>query len=153
MDLITRFIFLRIALGGHHHACRRLFGKLHFTLRQRTLAAGAHHGKQVAFHKRKHHLGFRVAEAAVILNHLGAFWRKHQPKVQAALKRTPLLIHRLYRRQKDGAHTLGGNFLGIIRVRCNRAHAAGIQALIAVQGALMIHRGNHRLYRFAVGKG
>ena len=69
---IARLIMLGISAGCQHHAAGRAGGELHFRLRQRSLHGACHNGQQVAFQQGQHHLGLRVAEAAVVLDDLGA---------------------------------------------------------------------------------
>src|SRR5699024_4243052 len=69
--------------------------------------------EQVAGHQGQHHLGFRVAKAAVVLDHLGPVLGEHQPKVQASLKGAALLGHGPDGGQEDLLHAPLGDLRGI----------------------------------------
>ena len=98
-----------------------------------------HYVKQIAFKKRQNNLRFGVAEPAVVLDYLRAAFCQHQSEIQASRKASSLFIHRLYRRNKNLFHASVCHLFGIVRIRRNGAHSAGIKTLIAVQSTFVIH--------------
>ena len=145
-------ILLGVALGREHDAAGGTGRKFHARVRERTVRRRLHDGEQVAFEQRQHRLRFGVAEAAVVLHDLRAALGEHQPEVEAAAEGAAFRLHRADRRQEDILHALRRNLLCIIRVRRDRAHAAGVGAFVAVERALVVHGGDHRHERFAVGE-
>ena len=128
-----------IALGRHDHADHRL--GLEGRRRQaRHVAARAPQqiGHDVAGEPHHQHLAFRVAEAGVELDHLGAFVGRHQSGVEHAAIGGALLGH-----VADGR--LDDQFVGLpYQIGCEDgrgrigAHAAGVRPQIAVEGALVV---------------
>ena len=108
--------------------------------------------QQVAFQQRQHHLRFGVAEAAVILDDLGAVRGEHETEVQTALEGAALGVHGADGRQEDLFHALRSHLRGVVGVGSNGAHATGVQAGVVVVGALMVHAGDHGLDHLAVRK-
>ncbi len=152
-DLKALLIGGGVALGGIDHAAGMLIRKLYLRAAQGSAGNGLHNGKQVAFQQREHHLGFRIAKAAVILNDLGSIGSEHQAEVQAALEGAPLRIHGLNGRKENLLHAHLGHSIRIIRVGSNGAHAAGIQAGIPVPCPLVVHGRNHGHNTVTIGKG
>ena len=146
-------VLLGVAIGGQDDAAGGFIGELHFRLGQGPLCGGPHHGEQVAFQKGQHHLGLRVAEAAVVFDHLGALGGQHQAEVQAAPEGPALGLHSPDGGQEDFLHAPGGDGLGVIGVGSHGAHAAGVQPLIVISGPLVVHGGHHGHHGLPVGKG
>lgn len=53
------------------------------------------------FHPWEHHLGLRITEAGVVLQHLGAIFSEHQTKENDPLKFSALRSHGIHRRLID----------------------------------------------------
>ena len=64
----------------------------------------------------RHHLGLRVAKAAVVLDDLGAVGGQHQAKVKAALKGAALGLHGGHGRQENLLHAAVGHGLSLIHI-------------------------------------
>ena len=75
-----------------------------------------------------------------------------QAEVQAALEGAALGVHGMDGGQEDLFHALGGDLRGVVGVRGNGAHAAGVQAGVVVVGTLVVHGRHHGLDHLAVGK-
>ena len=125
-DGLTLLVSHRVAAGSQNDAGGSAVRELDLLVFQRAVGAGLHHGQQVAFQQGQYYLGFGVAKAAVVFNHLGAVRGQHQAKVQAALKGATLCLHGGNRRQENLLHALGGNGGGVAGVGGNGAHAAGV---------------------------
>ena len=83
----------------------------------------------------------------------GPSWCQHQAKVQAAAERAaPRRAWRWIVGRKIFSMHSCRDLVGIERVRRDRAHAAGVKTLVAVERALVVHGGDHRHERLAVGK-
>ena len=121
-------------------------------LEESSPALFAHDVQQVALQQGQHHLGLGVSEAAVVLDDLGAVRGEHQAEVQAALEGAALGVHGPDGGQEDLFHALGGDLRGVVGVRGNGAHAAGVQAGVVVVGTLVVHAGHHGLDHLAVRK-
>ena len=76
-----------------------------------------------------------------------------RPEVEAALEGAPLGVHRLHRRQEDFPHAALGYVRRVEGVGGDGAHAAGVEAGVAVVGALVVHGRNHGNHGLAVGEG
>ena len=116
------------------------------------MGGGLHHSQQVALQKRQHHLGLRVSETAVVLNDLRAVGRKHQPEIQTAFEGPALRVHGRNGGFENRLHAHLCDLRRIIGVGRDGAHAAGVQAPVAVQRALVVHAGHHGHDGFSVGK-
>ena len=152
-DLIALLIAQRIAFRGQHHTAGVGIPELYFALRQLSVGHGLHHGQQVTLQQGKHHLGLRIAEAAVVLDHLRPVLRDHQAEIQAAAELPSLRLHRADCRQEDRFHALVRHFLRVVRIRRDRAHSAGVGTCVPVSGPLVVHAGNHRLHGRPVREG
>ena len=152
-DLLAFLVGEGVAAAGKNDAGGRAVAELDLGLIQGAVGGGLHHGQQVAFQQGQHHLGLGVAKAAVVFNDLGAVGRQHQAKVQAAFKGAALGLHGGNGLQEDLFHAALGHSGGVVGVRGHGAHAAGVQALVMVQSALVIHARDHRLDGFAVAEG
>ncbi len=146
------FIRHRVAAGGQNDTAGRALGEFDLGIGQRALGAGSHDLQQVTLQQRQHHLGLGIAEAAVVLDDLGAVRGEHQAEVQAALEGAALGVHGLNGGQEDLFHALGSNGRGVVGVGGHGAHAAGVQAGVVVVGTLVVHAGHHGLDYLAVGK-
>ena len=102
---------------------------------------------------RQHDLGLGVTKAGVELQDLGALGGEHEATVEAAgVGNAPLgeLGHDLALHLHHGRELLGRDqVLGNGRID---AHAAGVGALVAVEGALVVLRGGERHHGLAVGE-
>ena len=102
--------------------------------------------EQVAREPRHEHLAFRVAETNVVLEHLRALGREHQPAEQHAAERCTAAARA---RAKVGKHRPLHHLVDDVgsdeRNRRVRAHAARVRALVAVERALVVLRGRNHL--------
>ena len=146
------FIMFGIARRRENDAAGVLPGKLHFDLAEPFLGDRPHDGEEVALQKRKHHLGLGIAEAAVVFDDLRAVFGDQLPEVEAALEAAALGVHGAERRQEDFFHTPCRDFRGVIRIRRDGAHAAGVETGVVVSGALVVHAGDHWDDGFSVGE-
>ena len=142
----------RIPRRGFDHAAGTFLGEAHLGVCQGAVGGGLHHSQQVAFQQRQHHLGLRVAKAAVVLNDLRPLGGQHQAKVQAALEGPALGVHGPDGGQENFFHAPLGHFRGVIGVGGHGAHTAGIKACVVIPCPLVVHGGHHGLYHLAIGK-
>ena len=152
-DLEALFVADGIPGGGGDDAAGVFIGEANLRVRQRSVGCRLHDGQQVAFQQRQHHLRLRVAEAAVVLNDLGAIGGEHQAEVKAAPEGAVFAVHGGDGGQENFLHAPLGNGRGVVGVGGNGAHAAGVQAGVAVSCPLVIHGGHHGLDHLAVGEG
>ena len=96
---------------------------------------------------------FRIAEAAVVLNDPRPLCGKHETEIETAPEFPAFLLHCPDGGEKDGPHAFIGNLRRVIRIGRDGSHAAGVQTLISIQGALVIHGGNHGDDSCSVRKG
>ena len=129
-----------IAVGGHHHGERRVRVPTQVEILQHAVAAGEQGGHEIGHQAQHQHLAFGIAEAHVVLDQLGALLRDHQSGEQHARERRAHLLHGGDRRFDDLLHRA----LCDVRRHDGRgrigAHAAGVWALVAVEGAFVILR-------------
>ena len=144
---------LRVAPGGQDHAAGVSVPETDLRLLQALLGDRAHDGEKIALQQRQHHLGLRIAEAAVVLDDLRPVFGDHQAKVEAALEGAALGVHGPHRGQEDLLHAALRHRPGVIGVGGDGAHAAGVETGVAVAGALMVHGGHHGHQRVSVGEG
>ena len=152
-DLLALLVGEGIAAAGQNDTGGSAVAELDLGLIQRAVGGSLHHGQQVAFQQGQHHLGLRVAKAAVVLDDLGAVGGQHQAKVKAALKGAALGLHGGHGRQEDLLHAAVGHGGGVVGVGGHGAHAAGVQAFVMVQRTLVVHAGDHRLDGLSIAEG
>ena len=109
-------------------------------------------GTQVRLQAQHQHLVFRIAEAHVVLDQLRSAVADHQPGEQHALVRRAHRLHRPHRRQHDLVHGAPDHLRRHHRRRRIGAHAAGVGALVAVEDALVVLRGDERDRGLAVAQ-
>ena len=107
-DWLAFLVADRVTAGGQNDTGSSTVRELDFRVRQRAVGAGQHDLEQVALEQGQHHLGLRVAIAAVVLNDLGAVRGEHEAEVEAALKGAALGVHGMDGGQEDLLHALGG---------------------------------------------
>ena len=151
-DLEAGLVRHRISAGCLDDTAGGFILPLHLDVGEATLGDGLHDGQQVRIEQRQHDLCLRIAEAAVVLDDLRAILRQHETEVEAALEGAALTLHRFDGRLEDGLHADISDFLRVVRVRCDGAHTAGIEALIVVVGTLVIHGADHRHDDITVGE-
>ena len=152
-DLVALPVADGVPGGGGDDAAGVLIGEANLRIRQRAVGGRLHDGQQVAFQQGQHHLGLRVAEAAVVLDDLGAVGGEHQAEVKAALKGAVFAVHGGDGGQENLFHAPFGDGRGVVGVGGDGTHAAGVQAGVAVSRPLVIHGGHHGLDHLAVGEG
>ncbi len=118
-----------------------------------TRSAGEHERHQIALEAHHQHLAFRIAEAGVVFDQLGAFARQHQSGEEHALIGVALLAHGAHRGFDDLGHHAGLQFGGQDRGGGIGAHAAGVRAGVPVAHALVILGAAEGDNRGAIGKG
>ena len=151
-DLEAGLVGHRISAGCLDDTAGGFILPLHLDIREATLGDGLHDGQQVRIEQRQHDLCLRIAEAAVVLDHLRAILRQHETEVEAAPEGAALALHRFDGRLEDGLHADLGDLLRVVRVRCDGAHTAGIEALIVVVCTLVIHGADHRYDHVTIRK-
>jgi len=152
-DLLALLIGKGIAAACQNNTGGRAIAETNLSLVKRAVCGGLHDGQQVALQQGQHDLRLRVAEAAVVLNDLGAVRGQHQAEVETALEGAALSLHGGHGGQENLLHAAVGHLGRVVGVRGHRAHAAGVQTLVMIQRALVIHAGNHRLDGLAVTEG
>ena len=98
---IALFIVLRISVRCQDYAYGCIVLKFQFHLIQSAVNAGFKKICQIVFHPWEHHLGLRITEAGVVLQHLGAIFSEHQTKENDPLKFSALRSHGIHRRLID----------------------------------------------------
>ena len=151
--LLALFIAFGIAAGGEHKAAGAGVQKLHPAFGKRAVFHRKHYLKKVAVHQRQHRLGFGVSEAAVVFDDLRAVRRQHKAEIEAALKGPVFFVHSGNGREDYLLHRPQLHLFGIIGIRCDCAHAAGVQSYIPIADALMVHGRRHGNDGLSVGKG
>ena len=141
----------RVAGGGQHHADGRAWVPVTGYLVQLAIQSGFAEFHEVALQTAEHGLGFRVAEAAVELQHVGrAVVCHHQARIEEAG------VGRAFRREP--AHGGQDHFVHGARVHCRRdhgrgrirAHAARVGAGVTIAHALVVLRSGQRQYVLAI---
>ena len=97
-------------------------------------------GSQIAGKQGHHGLAFRIAEAAVVLNDLGAVRGQHQPEVQEAAVGKAVFLQSGYGRGHDFLLNAFQHFRLYQLAGCHGAHAARIGAGVAFLEAFVIPR-------------
>ncbi len=90
---------------------------------------------------------FGVAEAAVEFEHARAGLGEHQPGVEHADVGCAAPPHPIHRRLQHAPRDLVHQLRREVRRRTIAAHPAGIEAAVAVEGALVVAGGQHRDHR------
>eukprot|EP00160_Parvularia_atlantis_P002808 Unigene12337_Nuclearia_a/m.37496 Unigene12337_Nuclearia_a/g.37496 ORF Unigene12337_Nuclearia_a/g.37496 Unigene12337_Nuclearia_a/m.37496 type:complete len:554 (-) Unigene12337_Nuclearia_a:9-1670(-) len=134
---------------------RKAVAEAHVDRVQAALAARKHDLRQVTVvvDERHQHLRLGVAEAAVVLEHLGpAVGRDHQTRVEDADVGRALAPDAVDRRLQHGLHHVRHERGRAQRRRGVRAHSARVRALVAVERALVVLRRRHRHDGIAVAE-
>ena len=98
-------------------------------------------------------MGLWVAETAIVFDYLRSVFRDHKAEIEAAFEGSSFFVHGFDRWKEDLFHALFGDFFGVIRVWGDCAHAAGIETFVVIEGAFVVHAGNHWLKGLAIGEG
>ena len=151
-DLAAFFVGFWIAAACNDNASCCTVMEFHFAVCQIFVPDCFHDVNQVTVEKFHNNLSFRVAEAAVVFNHIWALWSQHQTEVQTAGECSAQFAHCFYGWQEDAIHALLCNFCSVEWVWCDGAHTAGVQTFVIVQCAFVVHGGNHWFYGFTVNK-
>ena len=138
-DEFALFVFFRVAPACKHKAAGGFVGKLDFAFVKRPRLRRNHYFKQVAFNKGQHRLRFRIAETAVIFNNTRAVRCEHKSEIQAPAESPSFGIHCVQRGKDDALHNLLLRRFCVKRIRCNNAHAAGVQSRVAVARTFVVH--------------
>ena len=152
LDRHALFVAAGIAARRQNHADRRHVVPLDLDFAKPLVDDSVEDLVKIGLEARQHDLRLGVAEARVVFEHLDAVRGQHQSEIEHALERASLGVHRLHRRQNDVCHRLGGDVVRVCLRRRERAHAAGVRALVVVIGALVVLRGHHRDDGLAVGE-
>mmetsp|Transcript_76657 Transcript_76657/g.165874 ORF Transcript_76657/g.165874 Transcript_76657/m.165874 type:complete len:694 (+) Transcript_76657:3096-5177(+) len=152
-DLVPHLVLAGVAAAGHDDRDAAGLGQHpHGVLLQPPLHAALEHAVEVALQQRHDRLRLRVSEAAIELDDLRAVCREHQPGEEAAPELRLLTLHPLDGRHEDlpldaleHRGVDGGR-------RREGAHAAGVRALVPVEGALVVLRRRQHRHVGAVGQ-
>ena len=144
LDLGAFRIGAGIALGRHHHAERRVVKPIEHDATQIPIGHGEKGREQVRLEPHHQHLSFGIAEAHVVFDELGRPLLDHQPGIEHALERRAPRAHGAHRRDHDLLHHASTKRRRHDGRRRICAHAPGIRALVAVEGALVVLRGRQR---------
>ena len=151
-DLAALLVGIGIAVGGHDHRQRAVVGPAQVEVLQPAVGAGDQRRHEVGLEPHHQHLALGIAEAAVVFEDLRALRGDHQPGIEHALERRAVRGHGARGRQDDLVH--GALLHGGVEDRRRRigAHAAGVGALVAVEGALVVLRADQRQDVLAVAQ-
>ena len=152
-DLLALLIGKGIAAACQNHTGGRAIAETNLRLVKRAVCGGLHDGQQIALQQGQHDLRLGVTKAAVVLDDLGAVGRQHQAEVETTLEGAALGLHGGHSGQENLLHAAVGHLGRVVGVRGHSAHAAGVQTLVMIQCALVVHAGNHRLDGLAVAEG
>ena len=152
-NFFALFVMGRIAARGEHYAHARAVVPLNLYIGEPAVGNGLEYVHQVGSEHRQNNLRFGVAEAGVVFHHLHTLVCAHKAEVQAALERSALGVHCVHRGNHYGVHNLFFQLLRPEGAGREGAHSASVEALVAVERALVVARGYHRHDCFAVGKG
>ena len=140
-DRFARFIAARVAAGGEHDADRGIAPTERRRRVEPASRCGVEDREQVTFHSDHERLGLRIPEAHVELDHVGvARVVDHQSDEEHALVGMAVGLHAVDRRVHDPLEDLLLDRLGDDRRRGVGAHAPGVLAFVAVEGALVVLR-------------
>ena len=131
----------RIAARGHDDGQRGLVGEFRRAVRQGALGAAEQKFEQIVVEPSEDRLGFRVAEADVELDQLGAVRRRSSGR-RTARRET---ARRAWPCRRPSASTISRITRSLKRRRQQRrrrigAHAAGVRPGVAVADALVVLR-------------
>ena len=131
-----------IALGREHDRHTRVIGER--DLRRGAARRRVHDVGEVDREAGQHHLALRVAEAHVVLDHLGPVGGEHHPRVEH-----PAVLDAFAREPVQGGPHRAVHHVVDRRGRHDRhrrvgAHAAGVGTGVAVADALEVLRGGER---------
>jgi len=129
----------RIALAGHHDA----HGRARIPLQsadpvQAVLGSRLQDVGQIRLQPHQQRLALRVAEAHVVLEHLRALARDHQPGVQHPQKRHAFAFHGVYGRHQDVRFDPPQHLVAHHRRWAVGPHAARVRSAVAVIGRFVV---------------
>ena len=116
------------------------------------LSHGEQGREQIGLEPQHQRLRLGIAEAHVVFDQLRRAVLDHQPGIEHALERRAALAHGAHRRRDDLLHDARAEFWRHDRRGRVGAHAAGVGALVAVEGALVVLRRGERQHGLAVGE-
>ena len=119
---------------------------------ERAVDARLEQVDEVVLEARDVHLRLGVAETGVELEHLRAVIGEHDARVKHAAKVDAFCGATGEPRVEHGVGDLGEFFVAQKRHRRVGAHAAGVQAFVAVEGAFVILRAGEKLGAFAIAQ-
>ena len=141
-----------IALRRHHHRERRVGKPAQIEIAQLPFRRRQQRRHDVRHQPQHQHLALGIAEADVVFDQLRPRRRDHQPEIEHAGERHAHLLHRRDRRQHELVHGAAFHRRRHDRHRRIGAHAAGVGALVAVEHALVVLRGDQRDRGLAVAE-
>jgi len=136
--------FLRragIAVGRHHDSQRRVVAPFKIERVQCAVRGCPQGGEDVGAQPHHENLRFRISEAHVVFDELGAVLGDHESGEENTAKRRFARAHGGHCRQNDFIHRAPGHIRGHDRRGRIGAHAARIRPRIAVADTLVILRG------------
>ena len=154
-DGIARLIMLRIAAGGQHHAAgaRRRGTPLRSPPASPSTVACIMVSRSLSSRGSTTWVSGSPKRQLYSMT-LGPSGREHQPEIQAAAGRCgPRRSWPRWWAGKSSSMQRWAISGGIVGIGGHGAHAAGVQALVAVQGTLVVHGGYHGHDGLPVGKG
>ena len=118
-----------------------------------ALGARGEHIEERLTEQRQHHLGFRIAETGVELEHAQSIRGEHQTRVEATDKWIPPLAECLDAGFQHVTRDILKKVLRAgIRRRGDRAHPAGVGAAVAVKDALVVSCGDEQTHAASIAQ-
>ena len=143
-DNLALFIRPWVAFACQNNAHCPFIGPGKNNILGTTFCNSKHDVHQITLKARQYHLGFRVAEARIELQHFRAFGRKHEPAIQAA---AIVVFERILCRSGSGLLHDGNHgchfFFSDNRHRGIHTHTTCVGTKVTIVGALMVLRGSH----------
>ena len=143
----------RIPFRCQHHADSRIVLKLQIDLIQGAVDAGLRHVDDVVLHPGQDHLGLRIPEAGIVLQHFRPFLCQHQAEEDHAFEGAPLRFHGVNRGLENIFLAERIHLFCVERARRKCTHTACVKASVSVPGPLVVLGACHGLYNIAVHKG
>src|ERR1022692_2465327 len=146
------FITAGIPCRTGHHTGRSAWSPTQLGVGEAAINAGFQCFNKVALEAHQDGLGFRIAEAGIELQHLGAARRHHQPAIEHAGEGSVFACHAVNGRLRNVAqnpllHTGFEHFICGIGT-----HAASVRPCVALADAFVVLGGSKRRHMLAVGE-
>ena len=139
-DLAAVAIGAGVAARRQHHQDRGVRAPARRVAGQLAMRRGVQQLQQVAFQPQQQRLAFRIAETDVEFDQPWALRRQHQPGEEHAGEGGAACCHLIQAGPDDVGHHRVALRIGEGRRRGVGAHAAGVGAQVAVEGALVVLR-------------